>query len=190
MHPIQSRSQRYKVPSSSSNTIERLVKSLESTRPTLCREIGTAIWRWSLHIANTISVRNGQLISREISYPSYHVARRYLDPRSQHNCTLYHLDLLNIDKNMFAYTSVDWVFIDCHASLYQSIASYLFPLCSTRTVLLFDDMQTAAYKCPWLQWFFEKHWRYTQQLPSEWSDRLLVACKNATIIEQMTHQIV
>jgi predicted O-methyltransferase YrrM len=188
MHPLQSRSERHDVPSSSSPTQERLTKSLAIRHPVSCWEIGTAIWRWSLHIANEISLRDGQLTSREISYPSYHIARRHVDPRRHSNCTFYHLDLLLINQYSLPTQTIEWIFVDCHAALYQQIFTHLLSTTTHNALWIFDDMQTAHSKSPWLQFFLESVWYKTACLPSEWSDRLLAASKDKTILTQLTGQ--
>jgi predicted O-methyltransferase YrrM len=183
MHPLQEWSQIHAVPSSSLQTIQWLSKTLTLFQPALCREIGTAIWRWSLHIANTIRSRDGHLTSREVSYPSYHVARTHLDPRIYTNLTLYHHNILNIDMSLFTIWMLDRCFVDCHAITYLAVFKHISSYLCAQWIIIFDDMQTAMNKAPNLIHYIESTWRHTLSLPSENSDRILIASQDQTILD-------
>lgn len=186
MHPLQSRASIFTVPNSSTETIAFLEYSLQILKPLTCREVWTAIWRWSLHIANQIRLRDGHLTSREVSYPSYTVARRHLDPRVHHNITLYHANPLLVHHT--AATPIDWCFIDCDAKEYEVIFISLLPYLDWQSVVIFDDMHTASSKCPQLQSTLQNYNRNFFLHASEADDEILVASPHHNTLTLLHHQ--
>lgn len=186
MHPLQSRAETHSVPNSSPETIAFLEYSLQLLKPHTCREVGTAIWRWSLHIANQICLRDGHLTSREVSYPSYTIARRHLDPRVTHGITLYHANLLHIKHPLDRY--IDRCFIDCDAKRYEEIFLIIRPHLHKRSVVIFDDMNTAHSKCPQLQETLQNKNRNFFLRASEGNDELLVATQDQETLTLLHQQ--
>lgn len=181
MHPLQARAHTHSVPNSSAQTLAFLEHSLHILKPQHCWEIGTAIWRWALHIANTLSARDGHLTSREISYPSYQVARTHLDPRQISNLSLYLADPCQI--SLHPSHLVQRCFIDCDSKMYQTATNQLLQGLSDDCILIYDDMHTASSKCPDLQQRLQSLWRHTSLHESEPWDRLLVATPQLQILD-------
>lgn len=136
------------IPIMSDATWEFLYYILTATQPQTCWEIGSAIGRGSIHIAQTINTRWGYLRSCEISHPSYQLTLRHQWQHHISNFTCYHADFLRMPHTCIP--RLDFVFIDGQKSNYADYLQFLIPHCHDETLFFCDDCIRFKHKMPTL----------------------------------------
>ncbi len=136
------------IPIMSNATWEFLYYIVTTTQPQVCWEIGSAIGRGSIHIAQTIHQRWGYLRSCEISHPSYQLTLWHQWQHHISNLTCYHTDMLRLPQKLIP--RLDFVFIDGQKSMYADYLTYLAPHFHDKTVIICDDCIRFADKMPTL----------------------------------------
>lgn len=134
------------IPIMSDATWEMVHYILTTTQPKTCWEIGSAIGRGSIHIAQALTAWWGYLWSCEISHPSYQRTLRHQRQHKVTNFTCYHADMLHIPHTLIPL--LDFVFIDGQKSMYAEYLTYLAPHLHDQTVIVCDDCIRFADKMP------------------------------------------
>jgi len=146
-------------------------------KPKHVLEIWSAIGRSTLSIANIINEWGGDLISCEISFPSYKMACHYQSLSKVCNYSIYFADYCKLSSNYFA-RPLDFVFIDGQKNEYlkyfltltsqtitvrdQEKQTYILtPLLAATHTLVFDDIIKFAAKVqPLIEYLGEKKRAY------------------------------
>ena len=139
MDAIKSYASKHCVPIADDPTTQYIEWILEKKRPIYCLEIGSAIWYSTVHIAQKISAWWGELISCEISYPSYRVCLDYIYCTLLSNIVVIHGNFLKFSHALCTH-KFDFVFIDGNKAEYLKYYLHLQPLLATNSVLIFDDV--------------------------------------------------
>ena len=117
-----------------------LKQLLDKYQPYSSLEIGTAVWFGTMLIACQVHKWWGQIVSFEISYPSYHQALQYMSQWWVTNTSLYHLDFLKVDLSLYLTHPLDFVWIDGQKSQYPSYIIKVLPYLSPGAICVLDDV--------------------------------------------------
>ena len=161
------------VPVSSRETQQILKDCLERQKPLRCLEIWTALGVWTYWIWSHIRSRGWSLQTFEISYPSYHTARRFVQSVHLTNTTCYFANILQCNLANFQ-TDWDFVFIDGMKSLYQDFFETVRPWCSESCVFVFDDVWAYSSRVTWLKEHCESLGYNVTELTTEPWDSLFI----------------
>jgi predicted O-methyltransferase YrrM len=148
MEQIKRFAKSHTIPIMSDATWELVHYILTTTQPRACWEIGSAVGRGSIHIAQTIKQRGGYLWSCEISHPSYQLTLRHQWHHRITNFTCYHADMLCLPQQLIP--RLDFIFVDGQKSMYADYLTYLAPHIHDNTMIICDDCIRFADKMPTL----------------------------------------
>jgi len=146
-----------KIPIISPNTELFLTQLLQRHKPQTCLEIGGAVAYSTIHIAHTISQRNGQIYSFERAYPAYIEGLTHTHKAQITNCTSYPFNFLqtDIEKLLGRWRKIDFVFIDAQKSQYGDYMMKIRNLLHTSTTIIIDDVIKYHHKMKWLYEFLQ-----------------------------------
>ena len=163
-----------RVPIMSPQTEAFLTEQLLRYKPTLCVEIGSAIWYSTIFIASLIKKRNWQIISFEVSYPAYLEALLHIKEVQLTNITLYPCDILTNDVRKFVPKKADFFFIDGQKNQYGDYLEQLEPIHAEENQIIIDDVIKYHNKLDWLYGYLEKKQITYEIFPMEEGDGILL----------------
>jgi predicted O-methyltransferase YrrM len=149
------RARSHNIPVASEVTRTFLESLVMQRRPSRILEVWSAVGSSSCRFAKVVSWRWGQVISYEISYPSYHRARRRRTQQQCRNLQLYHVDVLNTEVQLTWNKPFDFVFIDGMKSQYADYIHAIRPFCSSGATIVLDDVRSYENKMDAL-WIYLK----------------------------------
>lgn len=162
------------IPIMSPQTEMFLTEQLLRYKPTLCVEIGSAIWYSTIFIASLIKEWQGQLISFEVSYPAYLEALLHIKDVQLTNITLYPCSILTNDVTKFVPRKADFFFVDGQKNQYGQYLQDLEPIQAQESQIVIDDVIKFRNKLDWLYEYLEKKQITYQILPMEAGDWIMV----------------
>lgn len=163
------------VPVSSAATRSVLQSLVALLRPAYCIEIWTAVGLGTVALAQQIAERYGSIVSFEISFPSYHKARLFVQSCHLSNVCLYHIDVVEAPLEKLITQPVDFVFVDGMKSLYTQYFDQWLSLTHSETVFVFDDVGDYHDKIGDLRAHCKDHGWQTHTVATEPWDAVLVA---------------
>lgn len=149
------RARSHNIPVASEPTRTFLESLVKQCRPNHILEVWSAVGSSSCRFAKTVSTRWGQVVSYEISYPTYHRARRRRTQQKCRNLQLYHSDVLNTNVQLSWDKPFDFVFIDGMKSQYADYIHAIRPFCSSGATIVLDDVRAYENKMDAL-WIYLK----------------------------------
>lgn len=151
------RARSHHIPVASEATRLFLENLLKQYHPSRVLEIWSAVGSSSCRIAQSIAARWGQVISYEISHPSYHRARWRRTQQQCWNVQLYHADVLDPMVQIHWHTPFDFVFIDGMKSQYAEYIHTIRPFCSSGATIVCDDVRAYENKMDALWIYLKEH---------------------------------
>lgn len=168
------------VPVSTAATRSVLQRLITYMKPNHCVEIWTAVWLWTAMLADQVRLWWGSVTSFEISYPSYHKARLFIQSCHLFNTTLYHCDFQTCPLEKVLPAQIDCVFVDGMKSLYQQYFDRCVPFCHNDTFFVFDDVEHYEDKVGNLAQHCIDQGRLTHCVPTEPWDSVLIVYKETS----------
>ena len=145
-----------KVPIISQATEEFVKQILNSQKPDLCLEIGSAVWYSGIFMSEILGQRNGRLKSMEVSYAAYLDALSNRKIRNARNVSFFPFDILEVDLDKLFKKTFDFIFIDWHKRNYGNYMQKLERFIDNKTIIVLDDVIKYDFKLSWLYEYLEK----------------------------------
>lgn len=140
-----------------SQATEKFVKQiLDSQKPDLCLEIGSAVWYSGIFMSKILKQRNGNLYSMEVSYASYMKALANRRLWEERNVNFFPFNILELDLDKLFKKSFDFIFIDWHKRNYGEYMQKLDRYIDNKTIIVLDDVIKYNSKLSWLYEYLEK----------------------------------
>lgn len=149
------RARGHAIPVASEPTRSFLESLLIQHRPSRILEVWSAVWSSSCRLANTVKSWWWQVLSYEISHPSYHRARWRRTQQQCWNLQLYHFDVLDAHVQSSWNKPFDFVFIDGMKTQYAEYIHTIRPFCAPGTIIVMDDVRAYQNKMDAL-WIYLK----------------------------------
>lgn len=145
-----------KVPIISQATEKFIKEILNSQKPDLCLEIGSAVWYSGIFMADILKQRNGKLYSMEVSYAAYLEALANRKLWNAWNVDFFPFDVVEMDLDRLFKKSFDFIFIDWHKRNYGKYMQKLEWYIDNETVIILDDVIKYDFKLSWLYEYLQK----------------------------------
>lgn len=136
----------HRVPLLSPETEEFLRQHLQTYRPVRCLEIWSAIGYSTIVMWDMLSQRGWQLMSFEISVPSYRIARSQISFSWLTNITLYYGDIMRYPLRQRYTEQFNFVFVDGAKMQYRWYLELIWPFLAPDATLICDDVILYADK--------------------------------------------
>ncbi len=140
-----------------SQATEKFVKQiLNSQKPDLCLEIGSAVWYSGIFMSKILKQRDGKLYSMEVSYAAYLEALANRKLWNARNVSFSPFDILELDLSKLFKKSFDFIFIDWHKRNYGKYMQKLEEYIDDKTIIVLDDVIKYDFKLSWLYEYLQK----------------------------------
>ena len=145
-----------KVPIISQATEKFIKEILNSQKPELCLEIGSAVWYSGIFMSKLLKERNWKLFSMEVSYVAYLEAIANRKERNAQNVNFLPFDILELNLGIFFKKPFDFIFIDGHKRNYGEYMQKLEWYVHEKTVIVLDDIIKYDFKLSSLYGYLQK----------------------------------